>query len=298
MNKNLVRTLTLITILSLLLLVSCIPEEASKGLFYEIESKNTTMYLFGSVHVGKEEMYPLDSEVEKAFEQAQVLGMELNPKELDERDIAEQVLYYAKFHDGTLATDLIDDEKFYKASDITGVQPEVLNQFKPWYISMTLSNIAVDEAGYSSNYGVEEYFINKGQDKEIIGLETVVDQIATYELLSEESQVIYFEETLENIKNTKDQMDELITFWRQGNSDAFTEMREKALEQAPTPSLEMHHRAMLDERDKKMAETLHQILEEDSGQNYFIVVGSMHLVGENSIVDHLSQKGYKVNEIY
>ncbi|WP_353892510.1 TraB/GumN family protein [Proteinivorax hydrogeniformans] len=300
MNKNLFKPLVLITLLSMFLLVACIPEdpEESKGIFYEVQTGNTSMYLLGSVHVGKEDMYPLDEEVEKAFKQSQVLGLELDTKNIDEMEIAGQVLHFAKYHDGSLATDLLPEEEFQNAADIIGVQPQMLNQFKPWYITMTLSNIAAEEAGYSSKYGVEEYFIQQAEDKEIIGLETVVDQIATFELLSNESQELYFEETLNNIEGTKDQMDELITLWRQGDSAAFAQMRKETLEQAPTPSLELHQRALLDERDKKMAETLHHILKEDSGRTYFVVVGAMHLVGENSIVDHLNQKGYEVNSVY
>ncbi|ACB83870.1 TraB/GumN family protein [Natranaerobius thermophilus] len=292
----------------LILLTACGPEEAavdeeSKGIFYEVEGGTNQVYLFGSVHVGHEDMYPLSPKVEDAFQEADVLGLEIDMAGMTEMEIGQQMATLGMYHDGTKMTDVVSEETFEEVADMAvsiGIDRETLNNFKPWYGALIASEIAINEAGLSPEYGIENYFIEQLEDKEMetISLETIEDQIGIYNKLSDESQEIYLENTLEEIEYVEEELEELITLWQEGNTEELADIREQQIEESETESIKDYQLAMWDGRDEQMTNEIEDILNDDSEDTYFIVVGSMHLAGENSIPDQLRDRGYDVESLH
>ncbi|UMZ72565.1 TraB/GumN family protein [Natranaerofaba carboxydovora] len=275
--------------------------DKSKGIFYEVSDGNNKAYLFGSVHVGYEDMYPLDDTVYDVFDESEVLALEVDLTNITDIQIGEKFAQYGMYHDGRQMTDIVSEDTFEEVSKLVqdlGINPQMLNQFKPWYAGLIVSEISVEKAGLSEEYGVENYFIEKAEDEDmkIIGLETVSDQIAPYTKLSSESQVLYLEETLDEVDEAEENLGELIDFWKKGKTDIFEESRYELIYEAKTDSLGEYQKAMMDGRDKEMAGEISEILEEED--NYFLVVGSLHLAGDNSIVCQLRDKGYEVENVY
>lgn len=269
--------------------------ENSQGIFYEVTGGKNQLFLFGSIHYGNEDMYPLDEKVTDAFQQSDVLGFEINLEELDDMEIAEEFVRYGMYDDGRRMTDFVSEEVFLEASqkiERYGIDQNTLDQFQPWYAALLLSDIAIEEAGLSPEYGVENYFQERAEDMEIIGLETIQDQLEPYTKLSEESQAIYLEETLEELDRAEEDLTEMLKSWERGDTSSFADNRAEMLEQAETESLQDYQETMLDNRDTQMTDKLVDLIESDDDKSYFIVVGSLHLAGENSIVDQLEDKGY------
>jgi len=272
-------------------------EENARGIFYEVAGGESTVYLLGSIHVGEEELYPLHSSVEEAFEASDVLVMEIDLDSLNEMAVAQEMMEYAMYEDGTTMGDEIPEETFDKLlayAEPLGIGEEILELFRPWYGTMLLTEIAVEESGLSQEYGVEQYFLDKKGDREVIGIEEVRDQLLPFTLLSRESQQLYLEETLAEMENMEDQLREMIDYWRKGNLEYFEALRRESIEGVGTESYQRAQMALLDDRDQNMAEKIQELLENDQEQTYFIVVGSLHLVGENSIPYNLEGMGYQL----
>jgi len=49
-----------------------------RGILYEARSGAATLYLFGTLHVGKPDFYPLDARTNRAFAASSVVYLELN----------------------------------------------------------------------------------------------------------------------------------------------------------------------------------------------------------------------------
>ena len=299
LNKRILGALCLTFLL--LTLVACGSQEdtppVSRGILYEVEGGNTGVYLFGSVHIGHEDMYPLHDSVKEALERSDVIGLEIDFSPMTEEQIALEMLEYGLLTDGRQMTDIISQELFDEIVEITsplGVPGPVLNHFRPWYAGLILNEVLINNTRYSTEYGVENYLLTEYGDKETISLETFAHQFAPYQLLSNESQAIYLKDMLDEMEEAEEDLDEMIAHWREGDVEAFAELREKILEEAETESLKRFHEASLDERDRQMAEVIAGILESDDERTYFITVGTLHLVGENSIVERLSQMGFEV----
>ncbi len=284
------------------------PEDAelgdsrSKGLFYQVHGGTAEMYLFGTVHVGHEEMYPLEETVMEAFREAEVVGFELNMVEKSEMEIAQPLLQEGMFQDGSTLEDAVSEEIYQQTLEVAselGIREFELKYLKPWFVASLINELTMEEAGISFDYGVESYFeekleSGKHEDKEVIGLEEVEDQVGSYRKLSEQSQEIYLKNSLEELDYAVEEINEMISYWKEGDIEYFAEIREEEKEETPTESLQEYKKALTDHRDVQMAGEIKEILEEGNGDTYFIMVGSLHLVGENSIVDLLEEKGYRI----
>lgn len=270
----------------------------SKGIFYEVVGGKNQLYLFGTIHVGQEDMYPLHKNVEKAFSESDVLGLEIDLENLSEIELLQELLSLGFFQDGSKLSDYISKETFEKLEEILapmGIDSDTLEVIQPWYAGMMLTEVMLEGTGLTSEDGVEYYLINKAESMEILGLETIGDQLNPYTLLTMDSQVMYLESSLEEMEHAEEELYKLIDAWKRGDVDFFTELRTEMMKESPTPSYRKYQEATLDGRDTKMTEKIVQLLEGDSNKTYFIAVGTLHLVGENSIVDQLRKIGYEVN---
>lgn len=272
-------------------------EENAQGIFYQVLGGENTVYLLGSIHVGEEEMYPLHPSIEEAFESSDILVMEIDLDNLNEMAAAQEMMEYAMYNDGTTMRDEIPEETFQELlsyAEPLGIGEEVLDLFRPWYGTMLLTEIAVEESGLSSEHGVEMYFLDQKGDREVVGLESLSDQLLPFASLSQESQQLYLEETLEEMENVETQLREMIDHWKTGDLEYFEALRRESIEEVGTESFQRTQIAILDDRDQNMAEKIQELLENDQEQTYFIVVGSLHLVGENSIPYNLESLGYQL----
>ncbi len=298
MNPNLVKLLSFV--LLLMLLAACGPKEAatpSKGILYTVAGGDTTVYLFGSIHIGHRGMYPLCERVQQALEESDVIALEIDVSTMLEEEIAQEVMAHAMYTDGTLMTDVISQDLFDQLAQMVsniGLPRYILNHFRPWYAALLLNELVIKNTRYSPALGVESYLLDKYGYKETMSLETFSDQLAPYALLSDESQEIYLRRMLEDMDEAEQDLDEMVEYWRDGNVEAFSELRSHIFSEAETASLRRFHQATLDERDRAMAETIAGILAQGDERTYFITVGTLHLVGANSIVAQLTDKGYEV----
>ncbi len=278
-------------------------DEGSKGLFYKVEGGENEVYLFGSIHFGKEEMYPLHGAVYNALEESDVLGMELDLAGVPESEIADKQLEKGMYQDDTRMTDVVSEEVFHEYVELVegpGIEKEALKQIKPWFAAMDVATLSIMEAGLDPELGIESYFMEKAEEEgmDTLGLETISDQLSPYDKLSEESQAIYLENSLEEMEQAEEELGEMLDQWKEGDVEAFAEHRAETLEEAETDSLKEFQAAFLDGRDEQMSAEIEELLHDDTGHTYFLVVGALHLAGENSIVERLEEKGYQVTKMY
>jgi uncharacterized protein len=301
------KTLGLFALLSILIfsLLGCtektneqIAVEAvgSKGVFYEVTNEDTTVYLFGSVHIGLPTMYPLHEKIESAFESADHLAVEIDINDLNPAEMMQIVTEIGLYNDGSTIEDHISadlyDELLRSISEL-GLQENGVTMFKPWLVSDMLESIILEKAGFALELGVDQYFLDKAveENKEIISLETIKQQLDLYTILSPESQEKALRATLLEQEENQAKIAELIEMWIAGDIAGLSELR---IIEDDSQDMRDYFTALTDERDLKMTAKIEDFLTNGKSETYFVVVGSLHLVGENSIVDLLESRGYDV----
>ena len=264
-----------------------------KHTMWKVESDSTTAWLLGSVHMLKEEYYPLDAVIEDAFESCDNLVLELNLNDVDLTQIAE----FAMYRDGTTLKDHLPKKTYKKLLDIleeSGMSISLFQNYKPGFAFMTLIAQELVRQGFNPQYGVDMHFLNKAGDKEVIGLETFEGQM---DLINKEIAKYleeYLEYSWEDTKNMVKYIDTIAIAWQSGNLEKIENLSFMELDSHP------EYKPLFDkliyERNEKMAGKIMEFL--DTKQSYFIIVGAAHYVGEKGIIDLLTQTGkYRIEQL-
>jgi uncharacterized protein YbaP (TraB family) len=262
----------------------------SEGIFYRVHKDNQTVYLLGSIHIGDTTIYPLNQKIDVAFEEADLLAVEINIEDINETEASQTMMQQGLYQDGTTLSTVVEDEAFNDAvgylSDL-GLNEEMINQFQPWFVTMMLSEVALGKSNLTSENGVDKHFITRANEKKlpIISLESVESQIASISSAPVEEQIESLEITLDSMDIYEEELTQLMRVWRSGSIDVIAQMRDMS---------EGSEQLAMDERDLLMTDKIEGFLSADDGETYFVVVGALHLAGDNSIVDLLETRGYSV----
>ena len=279
----------------LLLLFLCLSHGAyAKSFFWHAKSPNTTVYLLGSIHFAKPDIYPLDKKIENAFEEAAFLVVELDQKQLDQDDMRRYILQRGMYEEpdtieSHISESTLDLLKNYL--DRYSMPLQGYNRLKPGFLAMTLSIAHVIRLGYLPDYGIDMYFLNKAQNKKVLQLETYTDQLDLFFDMPDEE--LFLKHTLSQLEDIEKQIDDTVTAWKNGDTQ---QMVENVLiqPQKDYPELRAVYTKIYTDRNIKMADKISQFLEHNS--IYFVVVGAAHLIGDQGIVKLLEKRGYKLKQ--
>jgi uncharacterized protein len=265
-------------------------EGPSEGVFYKVEKDNQTVYLLGSIHIGDQSLYPLNDQINIAFEEADHLAVEVDIENLDEMEFSQTVMQQGMYQDGTVLSDVVEEDVFNETLEhlsALGMNEEIVEQFQPWFVTTILSEVALQGTALTGEFGIDKHFIDRAKEKNlpIINLESVESQLASISSAPEDEQIESLEYTLESIDVYEEELTQLMHIWRSGNTDVFAQLRETD---------QGSNQLALNERDLLMTGKIEDFLNAGDGETYFVVVGAAHLAGDNSIIDLLQTRGYSV----
>ncbi|PAF29276.1 TraB/GumN family protein [Paenibacillus sp. 7516] len=268
-------------------------QTGGRGFMWEVESNGNTVYLVGSMHIADDSFYPLREEFEEAFAEADYLGVEIDISKAADEAQQKLILDLGSYQDGTTLKDHVSSETYTKLGDIlkkNGLEPNALDAFKPWVAESTLASLKSATAGYEASAGVDLYFIQKAIESKlpIIELESYESQLGMFNGFSKELQEETLKATLDNFDVLDDSVNQMAEMWKTGNDKQLLDLTNNFSDN------EEYNKAMLIDRNIGMADKIDGYLKSDKKEEYFIVVGAAHYLGEHGIVKLLEDKGYTV----
>ncbi len=256
---------------------------------------SNNVYLLGSIHLLREEDHPLPAAIDLAYEDADVLIMELDMDDID--SMAAQQLFNQSgvLRDGTTLRDLMGEELYRRAeiaAEANDIPLELLASSEPWLAAITVEMMSLFRIGFDPTLGVEMTMLARAvrDGKRIDGLEAVEEQLAFLDGLSLSAQRDMLIQTLEDSAKLRESIDEMIRAWRYGDI-AF-------LESGLLDSYEGHDElidALLTQRNRRWVAKIAELL--DDQDDYLIIVGALHLVGEIGVPSLLAEKGVKIQQL-
>jgi len=260
---------------------------------WSLHGKSNTVYLLGSVHFLKpsERLPPA---VDQAYRDAEKLVMEIDMDDLDPLAMQQTTMELGLLpQDRTLESEL-GTTAYARVSEQArqiGIDPALLSRFRPWLAAMTLVQLQLMKQGLDPNAGVEQQLAARaGADgKEIIGLETLQQQLGMLAGLSSEQQREFLMYSVEDTERASQELDQLIGAWRQGDTRTLEQLLAEGFEKYPDL-----YRPLTVERNRKWIPSIEDLL--DDTDDYLVVVGTLHLVGKDSVIELLERKGYKVTQ--
>ena len=163
--------------------------------------------------------------------------------------------------------------------------------FKPWFIAVTLTTLELHRLGFSPLNGIDAHYYGRARsdEKEIGFLEPIDYQLDLLGNMNPDDQTAFLGQTLEDLEIAGEMADDMMAYWQKGQADRLYALLFKSFEEYPA----IKDRLLL-QRNKDWAKKIETMLGEP--ENIFIVVGAGHLVGPQSVVAFLKQKGYKVRQ--
>jgi uncharacterized protein len=260
--------------------------------FWSVKGAHNTVYMLGSVHVLKPGQSDLPPDSLRAYTSAAALVMELdlNNVTVDSMlgsNLSEEMLPEGQNLAGVLGADAY--AKFAAHLEPLGVEPDFFTQFQPWFAAITLEQLELAKLGFESGSGVDEQFAQRAQSdhKPIIALETIEQQLGIFAHLSLEEQRRFLLYTLDDADDTSGSTDAVITAWRKGDTNALEHLLADSYSQYPEL-----FRMLTTDRNRAWMPTINGLLHEN--QDYLIIVGALHLVGKDGLIELLTHEGYDV----
>ncbi|MDH3617001.1 MAG: TraB/GumN family protein, partial [Gammaproteobacteria bacterium] len=248
---------------------------------WRAQGVSNSVYLLGSIHLLRAEDHPLPSVIDVAYEDAEVLVMELDMDDLDAAATQRLFNENGVLRDGTTLRDLMGEEMYRRAAiaaEASDIPIDLLAKSEPWLAAITVEMMALYRIGFDPKMGVELHMTSLAiQDgKPIEGLEAIEEQLAFLDGLSLQAQRDMLLQTLEDSAGMAESIDDMIHAWRYGDIEF--------LESQLLDSLAEHEElndALVTNRNLRWVSQIDELL--DDRDDYLVIVGALHLVGKAGV---------------
>ena len=257
-----------------------------------VTSPTSTVYLAGSCHVLRASDHPLPAEFFSAYSDSRKIILEASLGDMEKPEYLEKLMAAATYSDGTTLKQHLSSQAYSKAEAFCRERNYPLEQyqsFRPWMFAMTLTMSEMSKIGAESNNGVDYFFNERAQkDRKMAGsLETVDQQIGFLTMMDNSMSNEQIIETIDELKQINTKGPEILNAWKNGDEAKIEALNLNELKNYP----KLYQVLILD-RNKKWINEIDGYL--NSPVNTMVIVGVAHLVGDNSVVDLLRKRGYKV----
>jgi len=270
-----------------------------RGLLYEIRTGANTVYLFGTLHVGKPELYPLGRQANMALAASERLYLEVSLA--DTTSVNADTAAAAMYGDGTTLGQKLPAPLLEKVSARLAqyqFPQELALKMKPWMLGQTLLLLEAKRRGYDPELANEFYLMDyaRAAHKEILGLETLSEQFAIFDRMSQAQQQAFLEQTLSELDDSRfeSRLRAMVDAWANGDVRALeAELQYEKTQDSVFAGILIPR--LIDERNRVMADRIADIAR--SGPKSFVAVGALHLVGKDGIVELLRRRGFTVRQL-
>lgn len=270
----------------------------SKSLLWKIRSKTNTVYLLGSVHLFKKEMYPLNRKIEEAFDRSDLVAVEANLNAPDGKMGLQKLLEKAIYLDeGDSLEKHVSGETYElirKKTEELGLPLELMSRQKPWFLGLMFSSVGFLRLGFDPHYGIDQYFLTKAAGKKtILELESLDYQMNLLSNFNDRDQELFLLMALRDLDTLGQDVDKFLQAWVSGDAMGLEKMMLRSMTE--DNRLSPIYDALIYNRNKNMVSKIEDFLK--AKETYFVIVGAGHLIGEKGIVESLRKKGYLVEQI-
>lgn len=262
---------------------------------WSFSDDDTTVYLFGTVHLLKPETEWRSEEIDAAFDAADTIYFEADVQsEAAGLEALRVIGEYGVYQDGgSLSAALTDEEEreVAEAAEALGVSMSALETNKPWWAAVQLAQIQIISQGYAPDSGVEVVFSREAeaQGKDVGFFESVREQLLFFGEMPEDEQIEFLVSGAEQIEEDPRMLDRLVLDWAEGDVAGISD----AMSEPEALGSELLYERLIVQRNENWVPQIEGLLEEPGVK--FVAVGAAHLAGEDSVVTMLRAKGYQID---
>jgi uncharacterized protein YbaP (TraB family) len=261
---------------------------------WEISKNGNTLYLGGSVHILREEDFPLPAEFDLAFDKSSILVLETDVDKMAEPAYMQYLITQMILPGGKTLETILSAEAYSllkEKCELYGLPFETVSIFKPAMITTILTVLEIQANGFVQQ-GVDNHYLEKAkkEKKALDFLEPIETQINLLVSMGEGYENDYVIYSLEDLENSTENTVTIVSEWRRGNT-AFTE--ESIVEMKK--SWPIFYKALLLDRNNAWMHRLEEFLE--TAPVEFVIAGFAHMPGPDGLLTQLEKSGCKVKQL-
>lgn len=257
-----------------------------------VRDADSTVYLFGTVHVLRPGTAWGSDRVDAAFASASGLWVEIADQ--DDQSAVMPVIQQHGVDAARPLSSILSAEDlaaFDVAAQANGATAAALDAYRPWLAAFMISMSGPINAGFSPEAGVDKTLMDRAraEGKALHGFETADRQVRLIAGMSEEAQIAYLNHYVRAGDRIVPKLDQTVAAWLKGDAAEVGRLNR-------IDTRDVHediHRAALIERNTDWSNQIDTMMQ-GSG-TAFIAVGVAHLADQDSVVDMLKARGYTID---
>ena len=276
-------------------LLGCLTAAHAASPVWALHGDHNTVYLAGSVHLLKANDSRLPPAFDRAYAGSRALVMELDLGKVDPMQAAGWMMEHGTLPQGSNLRQAIGEDRYRRVSaEATrlGMPMEMANQFAPWVLGLQLMELQYTQLGFDSQSGVEQQLEQRAQTdgKPTSGLETLQEQLGVFETLTSEQQAKFLDLVVTEMRDVGSDTQSVIAAWRAGDAAKLAALLGD--EYKSFPAL---YRTLVSDRNRRWVPQIERLLKERD--NYFVIVGALHLVGDGGLLELMRRDGFKAEQL-
>ncbi|MFM2302177.1 MAG: hypothetical protein RLZZ84_1913 [Pseudomonadota bacterium] len=259
---------------------------------WKVADCDTTIYLFGTIHMLPAGIDWYHDKVAEAFLNATELVTEIPAGA--EGEAPALVAQHGIMPDGQSLRSLMtapERQKFEAAMTGLGLPAAAFDRYKPWYAAVALATLPLAREGYAPSHGVEAQLAerNTALGRPRAGLETLAFQLGLFDQFPLAVQKQYLFEVVDALPGLKGDIAAMIDAWASGDAAKLAELMNS---EEDNPAM---RDALITNRNRAWAKWVRQRLAKPGV--VFVAVGAGHLGGTGSVQDQLAHAGIKSERV-
>ena len=265
---------------------------------WSISDEDSTVYLFGTVHILPPELDWRTETITAAFDDSEIVYFEVDA--LSEESQAEMQALVPQLGlnaPGVTLSSMISEETEGHVATIAeriGAPADAfmaqLDPLQPWLASLQMAVLQMQAAGYQAGSGAEAAL---SADAEAAGkatgyFETIEEQLRFLSDSPMEVQIADFEVGVEQMVEDPDVLTELVQAWAAGDMDHIDQLINEEMRDS---SPQLYDRLIV-QRNRNWIPQIVQALE--GADDAFVAVGAGHMPGEEGVIALLEAEGRTV----
>jgi uncharacterized protein len=270
------------------------PRTTTRSFMWKATRQQGAIYLVGSVHMLTKDFYPLAPPLDAGFKDSDLLVEEVDLTEMLAPDTQFSLLSRGMLPAGQTLDKVVSPATMALVNARVGnlgMPPSALQQFKPWFLAMTLMAVEWQKAGFDSALGLDKHFYDRAQTdgKAVQGLETTEYQIARFDGMAMSQQDRFLAESLKDLDAEKASVRKIADAWKIGDLPTVERLVLQDVKDDP-----FMYQRLLVERNRNWMPKLEALFSRPG--RAFVVVGAAHLVGPDGLIAMLKAKGVRVDQ--
>ncbi|WP_374089720.1 TraB/GumN family protein [Methylomicrobium lacus] len=287
--------------LSLLILLLCwtrVSAAPPKPLLWQVSDEDNSVYMLGSFHMLKAEDYPLAAAVNQAFDAAGKVYFEVAPEELNNPASVQAMMKTGLIEGGGTLKQILKTDTWKRLQHYCQTHALPIESFqamKPWLAALTIANLAVTQAGFLPDLGLDKHYMDMAAiaRKDTAGLETLSQQVGVFAQMAPKDQELFLNQTLKDMQNPA-QLEQLHQRWRNGDAEGLLQL----LSQDSINDTPAFYRRLNRDRNRVWLPQISAFLRENTQGDALVVVGSLHLLGADGLIELLKAQGFRVVRLH